>query len=338
MMDAPHPGPGNRAIGAAVAADPARIVEGAGGRIGPAGPLRLKPLHGASRMRMGAVAAVEIDPLPIDEAVACPDGGEAERVEVVDRKRPPAADPLPPRIEPDRKSLPHDSPMVAADFDRGGEKRPVVVEPPGIGRRRGRAAAGSLGEGGEIVGGDRDVGLVVVPLQKRLAEVVDDVVLLARHHPALGHHLASTNGERGIEGEGIGAALEGVAGKPRGCRERARGFERAVAICADAAIDRRAAFERPAGSFGIAPFGNKPGMVDLLLVSRRRRPGEERRIGLERCCRGSPAAGHRFEIRHEIQKLPAARQQIGKPGWHERHGKLAALVDRALVDNDLAAR
>ena len=47
------------------------------------------------------MAAVEIDPLPIDEAVAGPDSGEAERVEVVDRKCPPAADPLPPRIEPD---------------------------------------------------------------------------------------------------------------------------------------------------------------------------------------------------------------------------------------------
>ena len=101
MMDAPHPGPGNRAERAAVATDPARIVEGAGGRIGPAWALRLKPLHGADRVRMGAVAAVEIDPLPVDEAVAGPDGGEAERVEVVDRKRPTAADPLPARIEPD---------------------------------------------------------------------------------------------------------------------------------------------------------------------------------------------------------------------------------------------
>ena len=54
--------------------------------------------------------------------------------------------------------------MVATDFDRGGEERPIVVEPPGIGRRRGRAAAGSLGEGGEIVGGDGDEGLVIVPL------------------------------------------------------------------------------------------------------------------------------------------------------------------------------
>ena len=101
MMDAPHPGPRDRAIGAAVAAEPARIIEGAGRGIGPAGPLRLKPFHGADRMRMGAVAAVEIDPLPVDEAVARPDGGEAERVEVVDRKRPTAADPLPARIEPD---------------------------------------------------------------------------------------------------------------------------------------------------------------------------------------------------------------------------------------------
>ena len=99
-MDAPHPGPRDRAERTAVAADPAWIVEGAGGRIGPAGPLRLKPLHGASRVWMGAMATVEIDPLPIDEAVARPDGGEAERVEVVDRKRPTAADPLPARIEP----------------------------------------------------------------------------------------------------------------------------------------------------------------------------------------------------------------------------------------------
>ena len=270
MMDAPHPGPRNRAVGATVAADPARIVEGVGGRIGPAGPLRLKPLHGASRMRMGAVAAVEIDPFPIDEAVAGPDGGEAERVEVVDRKRPTTADPLPARIESDRKSLPHDPPLVATDFDRGGEERPVVVEPPGIGRRRGRAAAGSLGEGGEIVGGDRDVGLVVVPLQKRLAEVVDDVVLLARHHPALRHHLASADGERPVERQGIGAAFERVAVKPRGCRERARGFEGAVAIRADAAIDRRAALERAGRCLWVAPLGNKPGMVDLLLVGRRR--------------------------------------------------------------------
>ena len=111
-----------------------------------------------------------------------------------------------------------------------------------------------------------------------------------------------------------------------------------MAIRADAAIDRRAALERPAGSFGIAPLGDKPGMVDLLLVGRRRRPGEERRIGLER--RGSVRAPvcHRFEIRHEIQKLPPARQQIGKPGWHQRHGQVAAIVDRGFVDDELGAR
>ena len=111
-----------------------------------------------------------------------------------------------------------------------------------------------------------------------------------------------------------------------------------MAIRADASIDRRAALERPAGSFGIAPFGNKPGMVDLLLVSRRRRPGEERRIGLERRRRGSPAAGHRFEIRHEIEKLSAAGEKVGKPGRHQRHGQVAALIDRGLVDDQLAAR
>ena len=79
-------------------------------------------------------------------------------------------------------------------------------------------------------------------------------------------------------------------------------------------------------------------MVDLLLVGRRCRPGEEGRIGLER--RGSVRAplGHGFEIRHEIQKLPPAGEKVGKPGRHQRHGQVAALIDRALVDGDLAAR
>ena len=100
----------------------------------------------ADDARMDLVAAVEVDPIPVDESLAGPGGGQAHRVVVVDDPGSPASDSPLPRIEPDGDSLGGDIRPIIADFQRGRQAGTVVHRDPGLDRRRRRALARSLGE------------------------------------------------------------------------------------------------------------------------------------------------------------------------------------------------
>ena len=81
---------------------------------------------------MPAVQAVEVDPVPVDEAASRPDGGRPERVEFVEDPGAATGDAAGAGIEPNRKPLPRHVRAIVAHLDARGKKWPVVVGSPAL--------------------------------------------------------------------------------------------------------------------------------------------------------------------------------------------------------------
>ena len=84
-----------------------------------------------------------------------------------------------------------------------------------------------------------------------------------------GGHLAEAVGERPVHAERVAAVLERARGEPERGRQRAGLVLRAVAVGADAVVDRLAALEALRSE-----AGDQAGVVDVVLVlgqGRRRR-------------------------------------------------------------------
>ena len=128
--------------------------------------------------------AVEVDSRPVDEGVAGPEGGGAERVELVEHPGVAAAHAARARIEPHREPLAGEAVAFSvtvlppADLERAGEEGAVVVQPPGLNRRRLWPPRRARGQRGEILRRDGGVEGRVAVLEEGLADVVDHVVFL----------------------------------------------------------------------------------------------------------------------------------------------------------------
>ena len=88
------------------------------------------------------MATIEVDPRPIDEAAAGPEGCRAERVELMQNPGLSTADAAGAGIKSYRQPLPGHIAAVAADLEAAGQERTVVVQPPGFERRRLWSAGG----------------------------------------------------------------------------------------------------------------------------------------------------------------------------------------------------
>ncbi len=118
------------------------------------------------------------------------------------------------RVEPHREPFPGHVAAPLPDLERAGEEGAVIVHPPGFDGGGLGAAALARGQRREVLGRDRGVEVAVAILEEGLAHVMNDIVFLARHHPALGHHEAGPVGERAIHAVGIAASLELPLRKP----------------------------------------------------------------------------------------------------------------------------
>ncbi len=208
------PGARERTIGTSVAPSQARVGERAGPRVRPARADRIGHLDEADDPGMDLVPAVEIDPVPIDEAVAAPRGRHPHRVLVEDRPEPASRDAAGARVESDGDPLVGEVRSVVAHLVGGRERRAVVHRRPWLdGRRLGasRRAFRQAVEVGPIHGG---ILRGVVGLEEGLADVMDHVVLLRRHHPGLRRHLAEAVGQRAVEAVRVLAVLELARGEP----------------------------------------------------------------------------------------------------------------------------
>jgi hypothetical protein len=166
---------------------------------------------------------------------------------------------------------------------------------------------------------------------------MDHVVLLARHHPGLRDHQAVAVSERAVDRMGIAAVLELPLGEPQCRGERAGRIERAVAVGADAGIDRLAALEGRPRPLGLPPVAEEGRVVDVGLVGRGRLRRQHGRIGGQGGRPLRAAGGHLGEIADEIEELPPVGEQVGEAGRHQRLRRRYALVDRGLRDGRLAA-
>ena len=166
---------------------------------------------------------------------------------------------------------------------------------------------------GSWPGSRRDVGVLrrIVRPQIRLADVVNHVVLLLRHHPGLRRHQAEAVRQRLIHRERIAAVLELVRRKPQRRGQRARLLVRAVAVDAEPVVNRLAALERL-----FIEVADHAGVVDVRLIFRNRSAMSAAGGRI----RGPVAAAvaHLDEVPHEIQKLLPAGELIDQPGGHRR--------------------
>jgi len=183
-----------RSVGTVVAAAQTRVVERARIRVGPTGPRRVGQVNSADQSRMDAVAAVEQDRVPIDETPAAPRRRHAERVVIVQQPMSTPRHAAGTGIQANRDALVGKVCLVAAHFVTGCQTRPVIHRDPGLERLRRWTAAGPGGQLGQVRVIDSRILSRVVGLQVRLADVMDDVVLLLRDHPGLRHHHAVTFG------------------------------------------------------------------------------------------------------------------------------------------------
>ena len=322
-IEAPVAGPfaGHRAVAAAVAAEEAAIAGAGVGRVGPAGAVGVVDVHTADEPGMDRVLAVEADPVPVDEAGAGPGGGQAERVVLVEDPRPPARDTPLPRVEPDGDPLVGDVRQVLAGLDGRHQARAVIHRDPRLDRRRRRAAGVPLRQPVDVPAIDRDVLPRVVRLEERLADVVDDVVLLPGDHPGLRRHLAEAVGDGPVEAVGIAAVPERRGGEPRGVRQRAGLILGAVAVGADAGVDRLAALEARR-----AQVGDEPGVIEPALVLGQRRR-DEGRIRPQRPRPRRAVLGDFHQVPHQVEELLARGHRIDQPGRHQRRPARSTLLD-----------
>ena len=183
--------------------------------MGPAGFIVVDEEAFSDDGGVGAVGAIEVDAFPIDELVAGVDGGEAHRVVIVDGPSLAFGNTAGSGVEPDCEAFLGDVDVLidGAGFDLVGAEEEVSKVHLLVGRRRffgflfldlGDAAR----KGGEVGFVDfAELGGVML-LEVFLADVVDDIVLLAGRELRHRHHHAVSLGEGLIHAEGIVAVLE----------------------------------------------------------------------------------------------------------------------------------
>ena len=212
------------------------------------------------------------------------------------------------------------------------QARAVVHRHPRLDARRGRAelarlARRQLGEVG-VVG--LRVLRRVVRLQVRLAEVVDHVVLLPRHHPRLRGHQAVAVRERAVQAVRVAAVLERVGGELRRRGQRAGLVLRAVAVGAHAGVDRLAPLERL-----VVQRADQAGVVDVLLVLREDERGLRRAQFLRP---RRPALGDFDQVLRQVEELLAVRERVHQPVGHQRLRAGRPFVDVGRRDRRPASR
>ena len=239
----------------------------------PAGSDRVDEVLVAVEPGVGAVAAVEGDAFPIDEAAGAR-GGDPHRVVIVNHPRTALAHAAGAIVEADGDALLRD---VSGRDLIGPEQGRTEVHAL-VGRKAAvfhlcRAAGKTLGQRGE--GGGRKFGVLrrVVRAQEGLPDVVDDRVLLGGRVLRLGDHLVVALGQREIHRVGVRAVLELAVGESHRGGQRPRLLRVAVADDAERIVDRRAFFEglripaaddfRVVGKFerldpATAAFNNRP--------------------------------------------------------------------------------
>ena len=199
------PLPWQRTVRTPVSASLAEIGKALVFGVRPAGEVATRELDLADDSRMDLVAAVEVNPIPVDEFLAGPGGGQAHCVVVVYDPSSPASNPPMSRIEPDGDPLGGDIRPVIADFHRGRQTGTVVHHGPRVDRCRRRSMARSLGQLIEVSPIDAGIPVGAARLEIRLADVVDHVVFLAGNHPRLRGHLAESDSQGAVHSVGIAA-------------------------------------------------------------------------------------------------------------------------------------
>jgi hypothetical protein len=151
--------------------------------------------------------------------------------------------------------------------------------------------------------------------QVSLPDVVDHIVLLLRHHPALRGHLAETEGQRAVHAERVCAVLEDARGKAERGRQRPKPVPRPVAVDADTVIDRLASLEAR-----VIEAGDEPGVIDVALGLRQscsNRPVQRKLQGEEPTLpmMGSASSGEQIVSLQEIDCI-ANRYTMGSRRRH----------------------
>jgi hypothetical protein len=165
-----------RTEAAAIGADEAWVVEGARGGIGPTGSVAGFELEIADGARMDDVAAVEVDAFPIDETLARPSAGEAQRVVFEDDPGLAGRDAARSDVEADGDALVGEvraggdgvervagqlgcvgAAGGVGEFKRADEKRAVVHLAPRLALHGRRADGIALRQAGEIGVGGGDI-------------------------------------------------------------------------------------------------------------------------------------------------------------------------------------
>ena len=135
----------------------------------------------------------------------------------------------------------------------------------------------------------------------------------------------------------VAAVLELPFGEPQRGGQRAGGFERAVAVGADSAIDGLAPLERRPRLLAVVPVGDESGVIDVGFVGGRSLHREHRRIGRQGGRAIGATGGDLREVADEVEELPPIGEQVGEAVRHQRLPLLDPLLDRRLGDRRLAA-
>ncbi len=204
---------GQRAVAAAIATDQPEILEAAIVRPAPAGAGRIGDVHRADRPRMHPVPAVEVDAVEVDEPLAAPHRRHPHRVVIEDHPVAALGHATGTGIQPQGVALVSKIRRVAADFQGQHQVGTVVHLLPRLVFRRRRTPRVALGQTIQVRLIEGNVLRRIVPLQIRLADVMDHVVFLSGDHPGLRGHHAEPVRQGAIHGIRVAAVFELAGGK-----------------------------------------------------------------------------------------------------------------------------
>ena len=219
-----------------------------------------------------------------------------------------------------------------ADLVGRHQARPVIHRRPGLDLDRLGPAALPLGQSSQVGPVHRGVLAGIGGLQIGLANVVDHVVLLPGHHPALRGHLAEAEGQGPVHAQWVGAVLERARGEAERGRQRAGPVLRAVTVDADPLVDRL-----PALVALLAERADEPGVVDVAFRFRQGRGGQERRVGLQLASPLRALLGDLHQVSHQVEELLPRAQVVHQARRHDRRAAVLALLDLGLRDRDRLA-
>ena len=196
------------------------VRRGRGGADRPMFRERHRPSRGpvdarqsARDVRVNSVLAVEVNPLPIDESLATPRRREPHRVVVVDYPIVAARNASRTGVKTNTDSLVSDVLGIVASLDRRHQAGAVIHHQPGLNMGRLGTALAAFGQLRKIVLIDGGILAGIRSLEEGLADVVNRVVFLLRHHPRLRRHLIEAVRDRAIHAQRIVAVLERTRGK-----------------------------------------------------------------------------------------------------------------------------